>query len=375
VAGKTIRFFEGLVILAILLVLVQTFLEDLALVLGWSWPVRRGLIVAGFGFDLFFTFEFLIRFYAALSRRRAARYFLHERGWIDLLASVPLLLFNSGPAVAAIYFGGGAAGVLGGILNVLKVTKAIRITRILRLLRVLKVFGRIRYAESRMAQRHAAKVTTVAVTVMVLVPFLWTAAEGALRLNTTEELLAGQREAKVQRLAEAEPSGEMQRIAGEMPDLLLIKRGEETLYSRLSNAEYRRLFGPEDYTVLHRDGRRYFFSLLPQRAEYAGTNMLLFLMIVGVVLAILLYYAPHFALTVTDPIHIMRRGFAEPSYKLEVRIPRKYSEDDIYRLARLYNEHYLPMKERAQSIENERRSTDLSLEDLKDLNDEFGKQE
>lgn len=88
---------ENIVVVAILLVLVQTFLEDYAVIAGWSWDIRRVLLFTGFGFDLFFTVEFLTRLYVSFVNRRAGRYFWHERGWIDLLASIPLLLLNSGP--------------------------------------------------------------------------------------------------------------------------------------------------------------------------------------------------------------------------------------------------------------------------------------
>src|SRR6056297_2560687 len=158
--GKIRRFFESLVVLAIVLVLIQTFLEDLALVAGWNWTVRRVLVITGFGFDLFFTIEFFIRFFAATSQGSAREYLFHQKGWIDLFASVPLLLFNSGPLMAALFLGGGSVSALGGVFNILKVAKAIRIARILRLLRVLKVFKNIKHTGSFMAQRHLARITS-----------------------------------------------------------------------------------------------------------------------------------------------------------------------------------------------------------------------
>ncbi|MFW6215857.1 MAG: hypothetical protein ACOC45_07910, partial [Alkalispirochaetaceae bacterium] len=87
---------ENLVIIAIILVLFQTFFEDLAVVLRWSAGARRLLTISGFAFDLFFTLEFLIRLYDAYRYRRLGEYMLEERGWLDFLASVPLLLLNSG---------------------------------------------------------------------------------------------------------------------------------------------------------------------------------------------------------------------------------------------------------------------------------------
>jgi hypothetical protein len=71
------------------------------------------------------------------------------------------------------------------------------------------------------------------------------------------------------------------------------------------------------------------------------------------VLAYLLIYSPHFALTVTDPIHVMRRGLEETDYNLEVKVPERYQRDDIFELAKLYNEKYLPLKDRAQNEEGE----------------------
>ena len=60
-------FVENIVIVVIFLVLVQTFVEDLAILLGWSWHVRKILIFAGLGFDIFFTVEFLTRLFFAIS--------------------------------------------------------------------------------------------------------------------------------------------------------------------------------------------------------------------------------------------------------------------------------------------------------------------
>ena len=85
----------------ILLVLIQTFVEDLAVLLGWSWTVRKILIFSGFGFDLFFSLEFITRYFSALRKGKAVKYMFQERGWVDLIASLPLLFLSSGPEVLA----------------------------------------------------------------------------------------------------------------------------------------------------------------------------------------------------------------------------------------------------------------------------------
>ena len=45
-------------------------LEDLAVIMGWSWTVRRVLLFTGFGFDIFFSIEFLTRLQRDYYERR-----------------------------------------------------------------------------------------------------------------------------------------------------------------------------------------------------------------------------------------------------------------------------------------------------------------
>ncbi|HTZ52926.1 MAG TPA: ion transporter, partial [Spirochaetia bacterium] len=159
---------ETVVVIAILLVLVHTFLDDYAVLAGWNVGARSLLVWTGLAFDVFFTVEFLVRMYLALVARQGTEYFFRQRGWVDFLASIPLLLLNSLPHALALLAGAGLLTGLGSFLNVLKVIKAIRIARILRLLRVVKLFRSIRYARSPMAQGHVSTITTIAVSILVL---------------------------------------------------------------------------------------------------------------------------------------------------------------------------------------------------------------
>ncbi len=87
---------------------------------------------------------------------------MHQRGWIDLISSVPLLLLSSGPEVLLMVFPeiGHGAGL--GFMSSIKIVKAVRVSRILRLLRLLKVMGKIQNTDSQMANRHIAMVSTIA---------------------------------------------------------------------------------------------------------------------------------------------------------------------------------------------------------------------
>lgn len=369
---KVKDFFEALVIIAIILVLVQTFLEDLVVLLGWPWSMRKILVFTGFGFDLFFTLEFLTRLYFSIIKGKARNYIFKERGWIDFLASVPLLLLNSGPAVLAIL--GGSAGFIGmgGILNILKVVKAIRIARILRLLRVLKIFKQIKYADSVMAQRHITKISTMSISIIVGTILVVTFSAGFIGLPSLNETFKEKQMATVELLTthlEAGRSRSLNEITAAEKELLIIKDQNNTIFSRYENSFYKDQFGPDDYRYLSRNNYGFFFDQRNFTKLQAKDNIMYFLMVIILVVGFLFFYSPHLAITVTDPIHVMKRGMEETSYNLEVKVLEEYSDDDIFQLAKAYNEKYLPMKDRASSSEGSD-IVGLSMEDFSDIFDE-----
>ena len=356
--GAVTSFLESLVIAAILLVLVQTFLEDFAVLSGWNVEIRNKILLAGFFFDLFFTIEFLTRLYNAIMEGRVGRYFSVERGWIDLLASVPLLMFNSGPFALTLLTGQGIAVGLGGILNLLKVIKAIRIARILRFLRIVKIFRRIKNVSSPMAQRHVASITAISVTIVVLSLLFFTVFSSSLQLDGLDTAFAEQQEAVAKHLDEnkddpADFVFALQTIRETYPSLMIVRYRGQSLYSRYSDSYYQEFFAPGDYTYLRKDDLELFFDQRPYVSQLSRESILFFVIVVLIVLAYLLIYSPHFALTVSDPIHVMRRGLEETNYNLEVKIPQKYKTDDVFQMAALYNEKYLPLKDRTQSKEGQ----------------------
>lgn len=362
---------ENLVIVAIILVLFQTFLEDLAVVLRWSAGSRTLLTITGFAFDLFFTVEFLVRLYDAYRYRSVSEYMIHRRGWLDFLASVPLLLLNSGPAVLALAAGNTMIVGMGGMLNVLKVVKAIRIARILRLLRLLKIFRRIKNTDSVMAQRHVAKISTVTVSVMIFTILAVTLGASFIPTPSLEEQVTRGHRGNFsyileQELAAAENSGRLESFAEANPALLLVKERGQVRYSRYDNRTFDREFLLGDYGYLEGRGVELFVDFRSLNQESARSNLYYFLTIVAIIVALLFYYSPHFALTVSDPIHIMRRGFSEKGYNLAIRIPKRFETDDVYRLSKLYNEVYLPMKDR-NSDEDEGSVVGLDMDDVKKM--------
>lgn len=55
------NFLENFILLAILLVIIHTFLYEVSIYYHWSIDARKALVFSGLAFDLIFTIEFLVR--------------------------------------------------------------------------------------------------------------------------------------------------------------------------------------------------------------------------------------------------------------------------------------------------------------------------
>jgi len=368
--GSVGRFFEGVVTVVILLVIVQTFLDDFSIVMKWTDDHKRILLFVGFGFDFFFTVEFLVRLYNAILRRRAAFYIIHERGWIDFLASIPLLMFSSGPPVIAYLLRESAFLQFGGILNMLKLVKAIRIARILRLLRIVKIFRNIKYADSPMAQRHVAKIITISITIIVISMFAYSIIDQQVETIGADAAVIERQHQFVHSLNAGDPNAVLDSVDPAREDLLLVKKNGEVLFSRYDQNYFKAQFNPGDF-ISHKEGDvevffdRRSINLVVERNQ-SWQSLYSFVIVLLLVFAYLIIYSPHFAITVTDPVHVMRRGLQESNYNLEVRVPELYRGDDIFRLAELYNDKFLPLKDRnRESVEAT--GPELKLDDIREI--------
>jgi len=367
-----VRFTEAVVTSAIVLVLIQTITEDVLVLSGAAWTVRRIFLFTGFGFDLFFTLEFLIRSWNAISRKSFMNYITRENGWVDFVASIPLLIFTSGPAFFSLLAGSAFAGSA-ALIGLLKVVKAVRMARVLRLLRLLKIFRRIRFADSTMVQRHTVRIVTTAAATLIFSVTVIGTVFALVDFTGTEEAWMMDQSAALSSLEQrpdwaagpdnAEVWGRSQ------PSLMLLQDNDWTLYARNSDEYFAEYFGPGDYTLRHAGPYTIWFDLKPSAVSQSKLNLTVFLSTLAVVLLIMITYSPHFAITISDPVNVMIRGLKEKSYNLEVSIPEEYREDDIFRLGRSYNDEYLPLKERSNTEEQGGGVLDISLDDISDLLD------
>ena len=367
---RFINLIETVVTLAIVLVLLQTMAEDILVLSGASWTIRRIFLFTGFGFDLFFTLEFLIRSWNAITRRSFRRYIIRENGWVDFAASIPLLIFTSGPAFFSILTGAAFAGS-GALIGLLKVVKAVRMARVLRLLRLLKIFKRIRFADSVMVQRHTVRIVTTAASTLIFSVTIIGTVFALTDYTGTEDVWMMDQSAAISSLEQrpdwaagpdnAEVWGKSQ------PSVMMLKDDDWTLYARNSDDYFAEYFGPGDFTVRQAGSYSLWFDLKPSAVSQSKLNLTVFLSTLAVVLLIMVTYSPHFAITVSDPVNVMIRGLKEKSYNLEVSIPSEYPDDDIFRLGTAYNDEYLPLKERNNIEDAGGGALDISLDDISDL--------
>ena len=424
-------FWETLILIAIILVIGQTFLEELSVLRGWSVKTRHLLIFSGLFFDLLFTIEYLVRQIRAAVRKEGVQYFLRGRGWIDLISSVPLLLLNSLPHTLSIVLASsGDYGALPAFANLMKVVKAVRITRVLRFIRMIKLFGKIHNADSVMAQRHISRLASLLVlsiiAVLIAGSFLGTGTdETAVRnartvrftgmaknawrysfiaapADTVSFAVRAGKAAGITPFAVTNSKGEPVTLrsalttaqAHQVLALLHRKKGVEKLFrpgylaSMLSGERYcisvslagrgrifqtvkeemfQRYFDRDDYFSFSTGGMIFRVSLKDVRRSEAVLNMLSLVLILVVVLCLILIYTKHFAQTVSDVIHVMRRGMSEPDYNLQVKIREQFKDDEVFQLAELYNDEWLSVKDKYRPLEGrdaEKKVSGITLDDF-----------
>ncbi len=357
---------ENFIIVAIVLVIIQTFIAELAVFYRWPVQARTILLILGFFFDLTFTVEFIVRSIANGRKKRFWSYFFRMRGWVDFMSSVPLLFLNSGPLVFLLLINRSAESLaVIGILNILKVVKAIRVTRILRLIRIMKIFGKIKNADSKMAQHHTTTVSTTAVSLVLLVIFAFTFITGDQGVQLSRERETYYR-GLTQRLISVNPADTAftERVLQADRHVLRIYRGVDEVYSGVDFDTWTGYYAVDDYVEIENGEYRIFVSLTDIEKKSAQNNMLIFMIVIVLVLGFMFLYSNHFVQTVSDVIFVLMRGFRERNYSLQVRIPEEYAEHEVFQLARFYNDKFLPAKmKRMHKLKMEKKSQ-LSMKDV-----------
>lgn len=385
---------ENFIIGAIIFALFITVLDEFATVLDFSVNSRNVILVASFATDLLFTIEFIAR--SIVTRKHGAfrHYMMHQRGWIDLVSSIPLLLLSSGPELLLMLnpeiFSSGA-GL--GFMSSIKIVKAVRVSRILRLLRLLKIMGKIHNTDSQMANRHVAMISTIA-TMSFITVYSFMAFSGALgfqELEHNQEVFHRQLAANMQKTAAAtgKTPGEQHELAREyLTSLLFNLNGPDSsliqVYYRnqLLLSNYKQAYLQSNYhydesrsaaekfrgdthvhSIVEGDVLMY-ISTWPVAREKARINIMVFFGICAIILSFMFIYSRHFVQNITDVVHVMQKGVTDPNFNLEVSVRPDFERDEIFVLAKSYNEQLLPEKMKNKASGESTDTGGLSMDDF-----------
>jgi hypothetical protein len=385
---------ENFIIVAIVFALVITVLDEFATVLEFTLPTRNVILILSCLTDVIFTFEFGARLIVTGRHGAAKHYMVHQRGWIDLISSFPLLILSSGPEVLLMLnpdlFGPGA-GL--GFMSSIKIVKAVRVSRILRLLRLLKVMGKIHNTDSQMANRHVAVISTIATMAFIVVYSFMAFAgiTGGHDIEHQQEIFYRQLAKNIQTVASTTPGTEEEKSARAKDLLSALMFNIDTKQSNIaqvyykgnlllstigadqlaSHYKYNNALGPEQKfkgdSHIHplKEGDVIVYAnAWPLAKERARVNIMVFFGIVAILLSFMFVYSRHFVQNVTDVVHIIQKGINDPNFNLEVSIRKDFEHDEIFELAKSYNETLLPEKMKSKSANENSDTGGLSLDDF-----------
>lgn len=373
------RFAEGLMPAVIILSLFHLFLSEYAVYAKWSAGTGNGLLYAGVIFDLLFTVEFIIKSIKAAIRKEFFSYIKYKRGWVDFISSIPVFILYSVPLLYLLLTIGIQSGAHTGFSGeLLKIAAAVRMPLVLRSFRVVKLFGSITLYRSKMTRHHTAAAGITAVFTAAVAMMLW---PGIIGISSEKNLKI--RTADYSRmLVELESAASLNNLDFReifentlISDnrIIRIDYASGKKYERLSESEFSKYYTVNDYIKVSGKLCSLTVSARDIRSENAVLEMQCLLVILGLAAVFMLLYSRHFSHTVSDVAGALNAGFRKRDYNLMIKIRDEYKEEELYRLARFYNDAYLPAKLRKRNMEREGSGTTLTMNSVKEF-DKSGEQ-
>lgn len=221
-----------------------------------------------------------------------------------------------------------------------------------------------------MVQRHSAKIVTTAVSSIILPITVLSFLVSFIHMDDVENHFTESHLESARYIAASpelyENPDKLDMFCSGQTSFLIIRHNGKLLYTKMDQETYDRQFGKSDYAFLEEGAFEFFVDLKPLNRTQSWSNLVIFITVLFVVGMLMLFYSPYFAINVSDPVNIMRKGMSEKGYHLQVAIPENLKDDDLFVLARYYNEEFLPLKLRSQQ-DDEGAGLELEVDNLEDL--------
>ena len=333
---------ENFFLLVIILSIIQLFSEEFAVISNWMVSTRHTLIYLGFIFDLIFTIEFIIRLTISARKGKAVIYLKYERGWIDFLASIPLLLFYSGPMVYSIFRIANVASFSQlASFKTLKLLKIIRISRILRLLRILKVFGKISKTAAKMVKHHIATVTTTALGALILGLFIIQILFKLLNWPGIE-IFGEERKLQYRSIINKATvlSAKFNITKNQALNILFVtenrilklSNNDEIIIEKHDLKEMLANFDLDDLSYLELDDVSIWYHIKDINIQMANNNIEIFLLVIFILCGLIFLYSKHFIKYIALPLDALQQKITDPAYQPQLKPKKAYEEDEIFEI-------------------------------------------
>lgn len=148
-------------------------------------------------------------------------------------------------------------------------------------------------------------------------------------------------------------------------NVLKITYENGAVVEKYADTEFRMYYDEEDYITVAGKSCTMLVSITDINREIALEHIQNFVVIIFIVFSFMVFYTKHFVQNVSDVIHIMNAGFRKKDYNLLVKIPQSKSDHEIFRLAKFYNDAYLPAK--MKKSDTGTKNSSLSMNDLMDF--------
>jgi len=296
------EFLEALLGVLIVLAVLMVFVEEGALAAGASWPLRRALALVSALLDGIFTVELAIFFARAFSEGRLRTWFFKEYGWLEAVATLPLIILVSGPFVFSLSTGIFPAAPLSGNLGGARLLRSLRVLRSLRLLRLVR-FATPGVTGSKSAAANISRAAFLALTAAVVAPLIFDTAAVFGLAPDSRAAFTERRRTTLAALESRRGVDGAEAAALVDPDLLLVRDGGTVVYTRHSAAGFKSLYDPDTIGLLEGESSlEAYYDLSAENRALAVSSLSSACTALAVLLFVLIGYGRFFAAGVVRPI-------------------------------------------------------------------------